>query len=399
MSATANAALSVDDSNLPELVDSRIRYPALDGLRGVANVLVITTHLSRGFWPLGRLTQFGWISMDCFFVLSGFLITGLLADIRERNEFPKFYARRFLRVFPIYYLFLTICFLAPWLQFRVAAEGPFPSAIWFWSYAANFHIAWFSWTGSLTLDPTWSLSVEEQFYLLWPLLFIYLERRTVIRVCIALAALALLVRLVLIYTGTSPVAIYVLTITRMDSLAVGSLVALLGRQPGGLRKYERPARYVAAGLGSVFLVLWSTDIIFSTRLFHHYSYSIQTLGFTGSAVLFGALIAMLVTRTTRLSRMLSWRPFRFVGKHSYANYLIHIPAGQVVLMLLFPDGARTWPSRISFILISGALTMTLAWVLYHAYEKQFLKLGKTADSAPNRAQIPASEPAGLKQEN
>ena len=298
-------------------------------------------------------------------------------------------------MFPIYYLFLVICFAVPWLQFRVAAEAPFPAATWFWTYTTNFHIASYSWTGSLTLDPTWSLCLEEQFYLLWPLLFFFLERRTVIRVCIAVSAVALLARLVMTYLGDFQVAIYVSTITRMDSLAVGSLVALLGREPGGLRKYERQARYLAAGLGSLFVILFATDYLFGGSRFDHYSVPIQTLGLTGSAVLFGALIAMLVTRTTRLSRMLAWRPFRFVGKHSYANYLIHIPAGQVVLMLLFPDGAKTWPSRLSFIAISGALTLTLAWLIYHAYEKQFLKLGKAADSAPKRAPIPAGAPAAL----
>ena len=147
--------------------------PGLDGLRGVAILLVLVHMLNvleieHGMpaWVFGRISQIGWTGVQLFFVLSGFLITGILLDTqRSKNYFPAFYGRRTLRIFPLYFSVLTIAFvILPWLgSVPPAVAADRPHQIWLWTYLSNWAAIFDQ--GSKAFPHFWSLAVEEQFYL------------------------------------------------------------------------------------------------------------------------------------------------------------------------------------------------------------------------------------------
>src|ERR1700674_1734773 len=223
--------------------DFRNRLPALDGLRGIAILAVFFFHYAGGASvhsrsPIVRgilaALGLGWTGVDLFFVLSGFLITGILFDTHnDAGYYRNFYARRVLRIFPIYYLLVAV-FLC---------LGPFAGAHWkaghlffliYLGYPAA--LIWPSLTTaapSLALTHLWSLSVEEQFYMVWPWVTAKLRRPTaILRGCLIVAASALAIR-VLIWASGWPNADWpsAFLLCRMDQLALGAAIAILVRGP------------------------------------------------------------------------------------------------------------------------------------------------------------------------
>src|SRR5687768_1805284 len=178
-------------------------WPALDGLRGTAVIAVLVCHyavlLPRT--PAVGLLEIGWAGVDLFFVLSGFLITGILLDARGTPHYLRnFYARRALRIFPLYYGFLAVTLLVS-LAVKLAPGASHEGLrhLWaaqpsLWTYTANYWMpaqtAWSPW--SEVVIPLWSLSVEEQFYLVWPLVVCRLSERGLVRLCVGIVAGALL---------------------------------------------------------------------------------------------------------------------------------------------------------------------------------------------------------------
>ena len=222
------------------------RLPPLDGVRGLAVLAVMISH----FYGLNRLkdllwtdriyatlTDGGWIGVDLFFVLSGFLITGILYDSKGgEGYFRSFYMRRVLRIFPLYYGFLFVVFVVAPLLVQ-----PRPNDLqwlidhqwWYWLYIPNFLGATFTnhvppYTGHL-----WSLAIEEQFYICWPLVVFLCSRRTLLRVCAGVIALSLLLRIGFRLTDVPRDWVYIVTPARLDGLASGAMVTLLIRSPSG----------------------------------------------------------------------------------------------------------------------------------------------------------------------
>jgi len=231
--------------------------PTLDGLRGIAILLVTLFHYEVREWPwragfaapLWTVVREGWLGVDLFFVLSGFLITGILVDTKSnQGYFRNFYARRTLRIFPLYFAYLAAVFLILPVLPRIAAwqaETPFDTQLWFWSYLCNLVISLRGWGASPQLvSDTWSLAVEEQFYLIWPAVVLLSSRRTLVGICLACIVGAIAFRTGLRLAHVPWVANVVLTPARMDSLTMGALVALAVRGPSGL---ARVARFCPAG--------------------------------------------------------------------------------------------------------------------------------------------------------
>jgi peptidoglycan/LPS O-acetylase OafA/YrhL len=186
----------------------RSRIPELDGIRGIAVLLVIIHHSVANYTPLAtwekvvcQAVGIGWSGVDLFFVLSGFLISGILIDSRESPRyFTSFYARRVLRIFPLYFGYLLgfFCLIKPF-----AAIFPFPEVakwsllpateqLWYWSYLSN-------WRSGLGHDISflthfWSLAIEEQFYMVWPLVVFFASRKALLRICIGIVVLAVTMR-------------------------------------------------------------------------------------------------------------------------------------------------------------------------------------------------------------
>src|SRR3954464_13470573 len=171
--------------------------PALDGLRGLAIILVLLFHFTPeggGSTPIGHMmrwvSQLGWCGVDLFFVLSGFLITGILFDARgSANYFKNFYMRRVLRIFPLYYGVLIVVFLVVPIFKTMTAQDLqlMQNQHWLWLYAANIPPAisneWTLMNQWVRLSHFWSLAIEEHFYLLWPAVVYFFSRKTVMKIC------------------------------------------------------------------------------------------------------------------------------------------------------------------------------------------------------------------------
>ncbi|NQV27245.1 MAG: acyltransferase, partial [Rhodopirellula sp.] len=218
-----------------QTIRSREHIPALDGVRGIAILMVMSHHFTiiGSANPVEKavsgVLQLGWAGVDLFFVLSGYLITGILLDSkRSPHYYRNFYARRVLRIFPLYYAVVLLTFLVlPRLDGSLAqilsnTEG---SIGWYITYLSNFAMSRGNHFGYGMLNVTWSLAIEEQFYLVWPLFVCVMRPQTLLRLCLSLIVGAPLLRLSLVLQSASWVTVYTMPFCRIDALAFGALVA------------------------------------------------------------------------------------------------------------------------------------------------------------------------------
>lgn len=360
--------------------------PALDGVRGLAIVLVLVLHFRVPALlgsPLGkiydRLALAGWVGVDLFFVLSGFLITGILLDTKNDPHYlSNFFARRFLRIFPVYYgfLFFLYVLLAHLHPFRSAGyTNAVAHQAWFWLYGTNILIALHgTWSVAPGTAHFWSLAVEEQFYILWPAVIWCTPGRRVKRLCIALILGAPLLRLFLWSRGANPIANYVLMPTRVDALAIGALIAASLRDPTSRESLVRWARPLAIATAVAWIALfvargeWSE----SDSVVQVVGYSIQDIFF--AAVL---VVTLGVNGRSTLGRLFETRLLRKLGHYSYAMYVLHpFVAGLVVPRLLRrrPAMLSDFGQQVAVLLIAIAVTTAVAALSWHVYEHPFLRL-------------------------
>jgi peptidoglycan/LPS O-acetylase OafA/YrhL len=365
------------------------RVPALDGVRGIAILLVMVQNLYVHV-PSSRLTDLlvarvadsGWVGVDLFFVLSGFLITGVLWEAKGTpGYFRNFYARRVLRIFPLYYGLLIVLFVVVPLLRVVDARVLAPLLDvqgWYWSYLTNVLIAREGWDAApLKTAHFWSLAVEEQFYLLWPLVVVLCGRGRLIMVCASAIIVALGLRVAGWAWDVPSAALYTLTPARMDALAVGALLAMLVRDPLTRQRLERLAGRASLLLASVVfgLWLWRDGLDAGDPV-------IQTVGYTVTAMAGGAAV-LLGSRSggaAWASRLLGAPLLRVLGRYSYGIYLFHplVKLGlQWTAAPLFALPAVLgfqWIASSVPMLIAGMLAVALAAVSWHAYESPFLRL-------------------------
>lgn len=338
--------------------------PALDGLRGLAILAVFFHHYGAGGihssslpvrW-VATVCGVGWSGVDLFFVLSGFLITGILYDTQtDPRYYRNFYARRTLRIFPIYYLFVAICLLvAPFSTWRTGHLSflvylGYPAAL-IWPTLLNIPIR---------ITHLWSLHVEEQFYMLWPWLIRRLRvPRNILVFCAMAIAGALLARIVF------PSWAYASLPCRMDGLALGAALAVLfrGDYRGRIQKLATPVFTVSVGL----LIL-----IFAFRhTTEHSDRLVCTLGFSVIAIAYGAL---LVLSLGTLSSLFSMRILRLFGKYSYGMYLYHFPLTAVFehtksFFNAFPFGS------LIYVMFCLAADLAIAALSFHVFEQPILRL-------------------------
>lgn len=359
--------------------------PALDGVRGIAILLVLLHHFAimDPQTPPEQAAMFvavlGWAGVDVFFVLSGFLITSILIRTRDSPRyFSSFYARRTLRLFPLYYLIVFLAFyvlpLFPaWHQLLV---GPHDGRQWrYWLYLVNFEISADNDFQHGVLDVAWSLAIEEQFYLVWAAVVWLIAPRAVGWVCAAVVIAAPLARTVALSHGVDPVDVYVLPQYRADALATGALVAWL-HQRGDLRRFARVAPWVAAAGLSAAIACAVVDN-------NPWWWAIwtQRLGYTAFAVATAGLITAVVTRPASSAwvRLLSAGWLRAFGKYSYCLYLIHLPVMRVVSTLVFgPEQFGLFGSPLVgqaiFNILATAPAFAIAWLSWRLYEAPILRL-------------------------
>lgn len=382
---------------------SQQRLPVLDGLRGLAILLVMQYH----FWgllpgivgrqspgrldvELMRLFRSGWCGVDLFFVLSGFLITGILYDSRHSSSyFTSFYARRILRVVPLYYVFLAIMLVVlpsvPSLERTLQLEKLEKVQAFYWTYTVNIASALEGLSGKIPLvhSQFWSLAVEEQFYLVWPtVVLLCAQRRHLMVVCGVLAVAAFALRCVLVLNDGFHVfdstAGYYLFPCRIDTLAVGGFIALALRgEPTTVGRLARIAPFVAGTALAVLAGLYVTrEHFFPTDS------SVETVGLSALAVFFGALLVLGVTsRLERpLHRALANSVLRTLGKYSYALYVFHLVAAFQVMahigkqQLLQPVAGSYVLTNVIFSTLATAVSLGIAWLSWHLVERPILGL-------------------------
>jgi peptidoglycan/LPS O-acetylase OafA/YrhL len=358
------------------------RLPALDGVRGVAILVVVVHMLNLLVAPadgtgrlLSSLLSYGWMGVELFFALSGFLITGILLDTRGApSALSTFYARRFLRIFPLYYGTLFVAFVVlPALGAAPAAiQQDRPNQVWLWAYLSN----WVATTGVGTraFHHFWSLAVEEQFYVLWPLAVLRTGPRGCLRLCLALAAAALVARLALLGAGVSTAAVYGFTVTRMDALALGGAAAAALRIPEVGPRLASDARPLWAAAAAAFV---------GGVLFGRYdlgTVAASSVGYTFLAVASALVVLAAATSDLRPRRrsLLRSAPLRALGKYSYAIYVLHKPlhdfVGKPALARLGLDAARSTIVGSVYIAVGLAASFGAAYTSYHLYEKHLLRL-------------------------
>jgi len=357
----------------------RGHIPALDAIRGLAIIVVMLYRFGGGgdgparTIEHSRLIGLGTHGVDLFFVLSGFLITGILFDAKGKaHYFRNFYMRRALRIFPLYYAALIVMlWLLPLVSTTFAAEvQPAVDAQgWLWLYGANVLQ---SICGSWCLGPLnhfWSLAIEEHFYLAWPAVIYFASRRTAMRICGGLFVFSVLIRAVWLLSGGNDVAAEVLTPLRMDGLVLGGWLALAARSPCGLAwlvRWSKPSLF-AFGLAAL-----AADIL-GRRLFG--------LPWACWAIACGALLVQVIaaSRASWLAAMGGSRALQFCGKYSYAMYVFQLPLIVLLAPIVTAPGfaaalGSALVGQLVYCFILFAVTTIAAWGSWHLFERHCLTL-------------------------
>ena len=310
---------------------------------------------------LGKIFGFGYLGVDLFFVLSGFLITGILvASKDERGYFSNFYARRALRIWPLYYALLLLTFVVlpiirPSLSASIFQQShPWQSYLVFiQNFLGDVQRAFY------TIRVTWSLAIEEQFYLVWPVIIWLAPRRMLKPLALGGLFLSIALRWSVQYGLVPPVNFFTNPLTRLDGLALGAFLALwIPEARDGMVRW--------GGIAALVLTVPATILLGRIWVGHCAFYALV-------AACFAALLC--VSIATPVLR--GWAVFRYTGKVSYCLYLAHVPVFMVVSALglhewLFPASPRL--NETVQLALSLALCYGVAEVSWRFYERPFLRL-------------------------
>jgi peptidoglycan/LPS O-acetylase OafA/YrhL len=368
------------------------RIPELDGLRGTAIFLVILFHYTGGETaiPTGtfaaylqRFTIMGWTGVDLFFVLSGFLIGGILMDVKTSDSYYKtFYLRRFFRIIPVYYVWILAYILLMGVSSRFVQAQSFSGRAPILGFAIYEHFLFLqnlllvglpgiagAWFGH-----TWSLAVEEQFYLISPLVVRVLTRRWLPIYVAGIIVAAPLFRIFLLCVLHHPSwAITVLMPCRADSLAVGMLAAIAWRNDAARNWLSTHTRtlYVALGFlsaGAAILWMYSPQSV---------TVGMQSIGYTWMAFFYVVVMLLALLRTggpiAKVMRM-GW--LRELGRVSYCMYLIHLVVNLLCHTILLHSRPKISTGKgLAVSILAGFLTYGLAKLSWMFLENPLLRRG------------------------
>jgi peptidoglycan/LPS O-acetylase OafA/YrhL len=346
-------------------MSGQIYRKELDGIRAIAAFMILVYHFFKHFdgnsilvRTIGPYTEFLQYGVSLFFVLSGFLISRILISTRQdKYYFRQFYIRRVLRIFPLYYLFLVIYyFIQPFIfQYPVV---PFSNQVYFWTYLQNFATT-FEWPAVGPIH-FWSLSIEEHFYLFWPLIIYYCRLNKLQYAMFLTILIAVLVRILLISNGYK---VFYFTFARMDELAAGGLLAILELKNKLLTTNSK--KFLITGIAIIILtaILWT---IFDGKE----NPVIQVLKYLMFSGVFFSLIGYVICLPNDhyLKKILMFPFLQYSGKISYGLYVFHL-----LCFELFSNFLKTPYSLINFAGSVG-LTFLVASISYHFFEKKFLQL-------------------------
>lgn len=364
--------------------------PELDGVRGLAILLVVIFHAfmlavvpMKGLIPM--LASYGFAGVDLFFVLSGFLITGILLDAKGQPDyFKKFYTKRALRIWPLYYLLIVITFAAiPFIAARAQVEMGDLSVLRnhsVWIYVLLLQNLYYPVGGPTLLLMTWSLAIEEQFYLIWPWVVLLFDRKWLIWIAAAVLMLSPVTRFAALHRGVGVSTIYFMTWYRLDGLAFGALIALYRASAFCEARRTSMAALIALGIGvpaSYWLLSADPPSFVAMR------FSMLALASAGLV-----MFAVWCYETgSRLGRPLRAAWLKYTGRVSYCLYLVHQPiyyflGGRYARRIV---NGRVGPA-IAIMFLGFAISLAVATVSWFGFESQILKLkSRLAQAAPKLA--------------
>lgn len=351
--------------------------PALDGLRGIAILSVMAFNTGMIFKESFFSMQGGFLGVDIFFVLSGFLITLLLVQGYDRTSgigIKNFYLRRALRLFPaLFAMILFIVAYALFFQTKESAVSTLKGVLYTLFYVANWAQISPGFPGIGALNHAWSLSVEEQFYIFWPILLLVLlrikKKAVIFAILTSLSVISILISFWLWHTGASYLRIYLGSDTRAHELLIGCIAALMVSRGVFRRTTRLKWSFHAAA------VISFAGILLSFILVRHDAAFVYNGGFALISIGTAALILDFLLFPSKFSRFFEFAPLVWFGKISYGLYLWHIPIFLVTLRL----GGRTAP--FYYEVIGVGATVLVATASYYLLEKPFLRLKSRFKSA------------------
>lgn len=363
------------------------QIPALDGLRGVALLLVLLLHFRAPDLqhPMKGLLGFGWVGVQLFFVLSGFLITGILLDSRRApNYFSSFWMRRLLRIVPLYFAALAV-FLGAFPALVESSSKYLPNQsdrVYFWCYLNNWVTVPADGRLEHILGHFWSLAVEEQFYLVWPVVVWALPSRRLFVFCLISCFAVLIARTWSITQGWNSDWIYRNTLLRSDALMLGAMAAIALRQPDWRRwilRWTRPALWGCAVAGAAVLVAGHGT--------HYLHPPVLAAGLTVFAAAFTAGLTAIVTGTVD-GRWLAHPALGWLGRRSYGMYVWHWPMAYAMYYSYPWAGVHGTAGQVLMLTAGLAGSCVLGEVSYQLFERHFLHFKQYFRIKPEHAHQP-----------
>ncbi len=423
MNSTNSQPKTIPAGAADPLFSGRRHYPELDGLRALAIMAVIGLHfcacipaaqVTAGGWPVQlavKIFSHGAWGVDLFFVLSGYLITGILLSSKgQAHYFRNFYARRTLRIFPLYYgtLFAVLILVPAMLGHVPKLIAPaYQNQGWLWTYTANIQCALVDGQIFGNFLHFWTLCIEEQFYLIWPLVIFVMPPRWLLRFALSGIILVNAGRLLFIIAewhptvGWYPVPVYnwlaSMTFFRADSLLAGAAMSILQANNAiSARRVLFWSGFAASGAATVAYVLLGPAFIYGLPM-------AVIAHVTLAPILFGCGLGLLLSGTPKswVRGMLSQPLLRTIGKYSYAMYVFHyiymplqvkwLPYSLFLRFLHLPVIALA-----AYYAAAVGIAFGLAFASYHLFEKHFLKLkAHFPETAPAAGASAAALPEGV----
>lgn len=357
--------------------------PTVDGLRGIAILLVLWNHapflfrdlpefsVQQSPWvvlgPFWRMSLGGWIGVDLFFVVSGFLITSILIRVRDQaGSLWAFWGRRALRILPLAMLYLVALFVLIRLDDPLNMLSSFDAWPWYAFYLGNIHITIYGWQ-PLAVMILWSLAIEEQFYVVWPFLVQACNARQILRWSIGCIVMAPFVRALTFSIGDYP-ATYVFTFCRLDALAAGAVVAVLYSARDWREQMMQSSRRLA--IPAMAVIMLTLLVPFSPSASQTRPWFFSVFGYSGIAVSFAILLMASLQAQGPIKDVLTSRVLTFLGKRCYGLYLWHVLAGGIAVLAI-----QKW--NIGFyghLILWLTLLLMMASVCWLCFEEPILRL-------------------------
>lgn len=329
-------------------------------------VVVMVFHFRAADLPawLAALPGLGWAGVDLFFVLSGFLITGILLDTRAAPRcLPVFWMRRILRIFPLYFTALAVCLLlAPYAWLPAQSDQRY-----YWLYLNNWLNLLASRSANHLLGHFWSLAVEEQFYLFWPLAVWSLPPRWTFRLAAVAIAAVVAARSAAVLGGIDPELVYRNTLLRLDALLAGAACACLARSASPLRMARIARQALPWGVAGLALT------VLAARSTHYQNPWLQLVALPCIWFCCGCFVLSCALEPERW-KWVAAKTLRLLGKYSYGLYVWHWPVAFAMLDLCRRWPFTGWGAAIAMQLCGFACSAALAWTSYRLLEEPTLRL-------------------------